>query len=388
MGLASFFAAWRGDKAKVATPQSPPLRRSNDHHLASSTSRHQRLGSYEAPRHPVTALPSPPPNAASATVAASNEERSKGRAATPSQSKPKSRRRSIFGGRHDDDEYVPAMPGRAYSRHNKARDGIEMMPPGSAASNDSQTSATTSKPRRLSLGYALGSRSKDDSKRKSWFSSNRQTITAADMPPLPPMPVIIPDTRGSARAALPLDKRRSRAASIKSTTSTVRGPKRRSFWASSNPDDSDEEIPPVPSLTPDSMTSDPFDNVDYTRSVDLTQTTTRTYDTKPGRPLSVSTVRTVRSYKPKSAAKGFLKSTSGATETARLSYRKSFNVEDDAAMVCLTEEQRIEWAKLMNEGDTFQDHSLRTMKSHTSDCSGKDKFSNDQALAALEFGVR
>lgn len=176
----------------------------------------------------------------------------------------------------------------------------------------------------------------------------------------------------------------------------MRGPKRRSWWASSNPDDSeDEEVPPVPSLirdqnyTPDSMNSDPFDHVDLSRNPDLTETTTRTSSVKSPRPLSVCTVKTVRSYKPKSAVKGFMNSTSGATESARLSYRKSFNIQDDAAMVCLTDEQRVEWAKLMNEGDTFRDRpSLKSTNSYASEVSVKDRFANDQALAALEFGTR
>lgn len=55
-------------------------------------------------------------------------------------------------------------------------------------------------------------------------------------------------------------------------------------------------------------------------------------------------------------------------------------------MVCLTDEQRVEWAKLMEKDNKLED-PFESPEDGV-ETSGKHKFANDQALAALEFGIR
>lgn len=87
---------------------------------------------------------------------------------------------------------------------------------------------------------------------------------------------------------------------------------------------------------------------------------------------------------PKSAAKGFLSSTNGASDAARMSYRQSFRIDATTDLVCLTDEQRLEWAKLMKEPHrTYEQPKVAATLAND-----EDKYSNAQALAALEFGIR
>ncbi|EME88914.1 uncharacterized protein MYCFIDRAFT_76297 [Pseudocercospora fijiensis CIRAD86] len=141
----------------------------------------------------------------------------------------------------------------------------------------------------------------------------------------------------------------------------------------------ESDVPPVPALVRGASTesscnefSDASD--DRRRTV---RKSTNGEDAKQ-RPLSTAS----RKYVPKSAAKGFLQSTNGASDEARESFRQSFHLEDQADMVCLTDEQRLEWAKLMERETKLEDpfESTEDDKNH--------KFSNSQALAALEFGIR
>jgi len=136
--------------------------------------------------------------------------------------------------------------------------------------------------------------------------------------------------------------------------------KRHSFWNSSNPDQSDEDVPSVPSLS---------------RGTSLDSVSAQ-----DDRQASTSTVAPRRKYVPKSAAKSFLVTTSGASEDNRKSYRKSLKLDDGADLVCMTEEQQIEWAKLMNARAEMQ--ALERVDSRVD---SKPKYANEQALAALEF---
>jgi hypothetical protein len=79
-----------------------------------------------------------------------------------------------------------------------------------------------------------------------------------------------------------------------------------------------------------------------------------------------------------------LKSTNGASDSQRKSYRDSFKLGDGADLVCRSHEQRVAWEKLMSEGAMFNDSHEVVVKEHSPRV---DTFSNAQALAALEFGT-
>ncbi|KAM3419411.1 hypothetical protein BST61_g5340 [Cercospora zeina] len=219
------------------------------------------------------------------------------------------------------------------------------------------------------------------------------------LPTLPSTPVTVDRPAYPATSTLPADKRRSRHASTStlrrqpsiSSVRSRRSRSRSSFWLSSNPDDSDSDIPPVPPLcrgeSSESVRRDGSED-----SMRVSRRPTRD-DEEPqkARPLSVMSTTSRKSYVPRSAAKGFLSSTKGASDETRKSFRKSFNLEDENAMVCLTEEQRVEWAKLMN-GDMKLAEITATSTSEigkeANNPPTRSSFSNSQALAALEFGIR
>ncbi|KAK4507809.1 hypothetical protein PRZ48_001544 [Zasmidium cellare] len=307
----------------------------------------------------MTALPTAPKNtyAPEARYHDTHERSERRKSRTPTVARPtskKSNRRSWFGGRPDRDEDVPAVP--RLVQHTKTRD--DDVRPGTAIT----TNTIETQGRRHSIARSL-------SRKKSWFKAQEPQVTVEA---LPPMPVTVNQPK-AATSTLPADQRRRRN-SVKtierrgSTASTVRPKvkKRSSFWASSNPDDSDSDIPPVPALIRDDSSSD--DN----------------QPTRKPRPLSTISTSSRKSYTPKSAAKGFLKSTNGASEEQRKSFRRSFHLEDESDLVCLTEEQRIEWAKLMNGQSKSEE---RADVPQTEERKG-NRYSNAQALAALEFGVR
>ncbi|PIB02626.1 hypothetical protein CB0940_01035 [Cercospora beticola] len=284
-------------------------------------------------------------------------------------------RRSWFGGRPDTDEQVPEMPKTV--RAGQAKDIPLSVLPSSPAEQ------ATGQPRAA--------------KRQSSRFTQNERGPVAPLPALPSMPVTVDRSAQPATSTLPAEKRRSRHASTSTlrrqpSISSIKSRRSRSsFWVSSNPDDSDSDIPPVPPLCR-GESSESVRRDDSEDDVRLSRRLTRN-NTEPAksRPVSVVSTMSRKSYVPRSAAKGFLNSTNGASDESRKSFRKSFNMEDDSAMVCLTEEQRIEWAKLMN-GDMKLAEATRTstpeMDKGDNNPPRRPSYANSQALAALEFGIR
>ncbi|KAF2172532.1 hypothetical protein M409DRAFT_17763 [Zasmidium cellare ATCC 36951] len=374
MGLASFFAFFRGDaKPKPNNTSSP--RRQN----AVPRKGWADYGRSQDTSTTTTALPAAPKNTfapdARHNDRSERSERRKSRTPTvPRPTSKKSNRRSWFGGRPGREDDVPAVP-RLVKHTTTTEDSVR---PGTAITTDT----IETQGRRHSIARSL-------SRKKSWFKSQEPQVTVEA---LPPMPVTINQPTKAATSTLPADQRRRRN-SVKtierrgSTASTVRPKvkKRSSFWASSNPDDSDSDVPPVPALirdgTPDSNSNASSDDNQPARR------TARGDGIKQPRPLSTVSTSSRKSYTPKSAAKGFLKSTNGASEEQRKSFRQSFHLEDESDLVCLTEEQRIEWAKLMNNQSKFEERPA-TEVPQTKVKKNNVRYSNAQALAALEFNVR
>ncbi|KAF2768916.1 hypothetical protein EJ03DRAFT_351755 [Teratosphaeria nubilosa] len=199
----------------------------------------------------------------------------------------------------------------------------------------------------------------------------------------------------------------------KSTVSVVSNKsKRRSWFVSSNPDDDDDHsgagtpIPQAPPLvygngseTPDSSVGtarspDPFKMAAWQESTTGTGYRGGSINT----PRAVSglslTARRRRSYTPKNAAGGFLSSTSpkAGGSDRRYSYRHSFLDDGDGGMICLSVEQQKEWDKLKHLMDVMeqrQDDGVVAMLRELEEDEERDqesRFSNAQALAALQFG--
>lgn len=285
-----------------------------------------------------------------------------------------SRRRSWFGGRPDADEDVPAVPTLVRTDYNGVS-GIKSPTLGrSSRSNGADY-------------YQLPEDKRDRR------ASHRQNATAIGaLPPLPSIPIVTGYVPPPATSTLPDEQRRSRRQSMKSLhrsnsqASTKSRRKSRSFWASSNPDDDDEDVPPVPVLaSPSSIRNDPFEEQQQ-RSQSRGRARSSTHGDGAREPRPVSTASR-RSYVPRSAAAGFLKSTNGASEDQRKSYRRSFNLGEGVDLVCVTNEHQVEWEKLMNKNARLEDALFASMGRNSDEETG-DRHSNAQALAALEFGVR
>lgn len=388
MGLASFFAFFRGE-SKPKPNNTPSSRRQN---AATRTGwADYNHGRTQEPSSRMTALPTAPKNtyASDAGRPERSERRERRKSRTPTIARPtsqhgKKNRRSWFGGRPDTEEDIPAVP-RLAPHTESSKDGD--FRPGTAIT----TNTIERQSRRHSLARSI-------SRKKSWLGKSQEsqvTVVA-----LPPMPVTVSQPVKAAISTLPADQRRRRN-SVKtierrgSTASTIKPRKRRnSFWESSNPDDSDSDVPPVPALvrdgTPDSNSNASFRNGDDAEPAVVEKRATRGDGIKQPRPLSTVSTASRKSYVPRSAAKGFLKSTNTASDEQRKSFRRSFALEDEADLVCLTEEQRIEWAKLMNNEGKFEGRSAshQLEPTQTEEAKGNVSYSNAQALAALEFGVR
>lgn len=286
---------------------------------------------------------------------------------------------------------MPRLVQPSRHEHTGSRGAQESAGTTTTTTNDGNTKR---KSRRYSIGRALLGKEKqtdDDNTappRRPSLSLRRQSssksgrVTVETLPPLPPMPMSIPQTSQPATSSLPAN-RRSRAGSIKSVSSQKR--KSRGFWTSSNPaDDSDDDVPPVPGLTRDHTPPESEDDgIGHARTTTgLAKTVSRgSGDSKAARPVSVSSRK---SYVPRSAAKGFMNSTNPASEATRISYRKSFRIDASTDLVCLTDEQRMEWAKLMGEPHRTYEQPKKAVGM----VDESEKFENAQALAALEFGIR
>lgn len=379
MGLSAFFAFFRGDSKPRTTNIFSPRRQNAAPRMGWAD-----YGRTQGSSSTMTALPTAPKNIYTPDAGHSerSEKRERRKSRTPTVARPtssKSNRRSWFGGRPDRDEDAPPVP-RVVQQKKTTGESVR---PGTAITTDT----IETQDRRHSSARSL-------SRKKSWFKAQEPQVTVEA---LPPMPVTVSQTTKAATSTLPADQRRRRN-SVRtierrgSTASTVRPKlkKRSSFWASSNPDDSDSDVPPVPALVRDDTTdSNSVASSDNEQSR-VERRTTTSDGTRQPRPLSTVSTASRKSYTPRSAAKGFLKSTNGASDEQRMGFRQSFHLEDESDLVCLTEEQRIAWARLMGSQSQFEDRSLRQRPEALQETHTKNnvRYSNAQALAALEFGVR
>ncbi|KAK4560722.1 hypothetical protein LTR86_005301 [Recurvomyces mirabilis] len=421
MGFSSFWTAIVGSKVKEITPQHRPFS-FEEGYQAAATAPLSPLHQNRAAAISEVILPTKNQDAQSI--------KSKRKSRSFSMSKHKAdgqtiKRRSWFGGKPEE-EAVPAVPklppftALPPMPTSTLRPEAEDIRPGTALTVDDQIELDTPKTpkpeepkaekrksRRLSLGQALKgrTRSKSTASQTTPKLEKRQSVLGGlrDMaPPVPALPVasptpeLIDEDRFSLSRALTMERRKS-TASTKSN--------RRSWWQSSNPDDGESTPPPVPAVpalvqddgmrTPDSSiayTASP-DNSDWTEPNPFSdgpmRTATRGTTMKQPRPISGISVSSRKSYVPKSAAKGFLRSTSG-----RMSENRHSLMEDgDGGTICLSEEQQKEWDKLkllMDAMDRRHDQGvvgmLRELEANED---GEDRrmFSNAQALAALEFGT-
>ncbi|KAK4545640.1 hypothetical protein LTR36_002593 [Oleoguttula mirabilis] len=358
------------------------------------------------------------------------------------------KRRSWFGGRPAVDENVPDVPtlplfcsGR--NRHMADQSVTGIGRPGTALTTDEQVPWSRSvtpegyegKEKRKSI---FGSRKRSQSsvsqvkskKRQSWFGGR---ASDDDAPPMPAAPttrrmeqtgqqsyaVQAPENEGTSGRRLSRSRAPSRPRSKSNVSSKS---KRKSWFQSRNPDDADieEEQPPVPQMpalmydyghatpTPDSSVAttrspDQSNFIDHNifadspvrafMTEDPVKTMRRGNSIKQPRPISgVSLSSRRRSYIPKNAANGFLRSASGN----RASQRHSLLDDGDGGMICLSEEQQVEWDKLkhlMEVMESRQDDGvigmLRELEEdeHAERRHDRSMYRNDDALAALEFGV-
>ncbi|KAK0306185.1 hypothetical protein LTR82_016483 [Friedmanniomyces endolithicus] len=365
---------------------------------------------------------------------------------------------------------VPALPvlrstgsGLGWVEHDAlAVPEVEPTRPGTALTTDDQISwsrPTTPqlpqvekrKSRRLSLGRALkGTRKQREStvpqtpkleQRQSVLGGHRDMssaitaiLTFATTPIKPSPGAIVPAAEHS------LDKRKSQRKSLfsrqrsKSSASAYQS-SRNTWWASNNsgnplsddnPDDiAAPPIPAVPALTWDhDGTATPDSSIAFTASPDNSddafaarlehagfadspvRTVTRGASIKHPRPVSGVSLSSRKSYVPRNAAKGFLRSTSG-----RSSRRHSLLDDGDGGMICLSDEQQREWEKLKHLMITLESRQdeggspvykspdvvslaedngvlgmLRQMEEEE-DRRHRLMYSNAEALAALEFGT-
>lgn len=350
------------------------------------------------------------------------------------------KRKSFFGGSNKNNDNVPDVPAlptlppphRMDQNENALEE--EAPRPGTALTTDEPvpfptfSSATSddlepeSRSRRKSMASAMSrKRSKSSAsqgssnKRKSWFFISNSAF-GSDAPPMPALPASLVNSAKPAPTSLPstVEDRKSRRLSLsaaltrvrsKSVSSETNKRNRQSFFfQSSNPDDDPDAaaVPPVPALvhdgtkTPESMarigSTSPRDMVDSVMVIDSPErVATRGEVMKQPRPVSF---QGRSSYRPKSAAGGFLKTTSSLSgPDQRSHHRKSIMNDGDNGMICLNDEQQREWDKLkhlMEVMERRQDNGvlgmLRDLEDEE-DMEHHSKYKNDAALAALEFGV-
>ncbi|KAK5117550.1 hypothetical protein LTR62_004972 [Meristemomyces frigidus] len=339
------------------------------------------------------------------------------------------RRKSWFGAKPEVEEVpaVPQLPAFMAPPPTSTANGLideQVERPGTALTTDDRVQQDRvavpvgspvgqRKSRRLSLGEALRSRKRSKStvsplkpaleKRQSVLGGFREMAPA--VPTLPhTMTEPVGERRKSRRSSLGgalTSENKERRKSILSLKSV-----RRSWWQSSNPDHDDDEarvppIPALPALIHDDGSRTPDSSIAHTASPDNTEfidpnpfadgpikTATRGTAIKQPRPVSSISMSSRKSYVPKSAATGFLRSTGG-----RSSKRLSLMDDGDGGTICLSEEQQKEWEKLKNLMETMDRRHdvgvvgmLRELEDDEEE-EGRRMFSNAQALAALEFGT-
>lgn len=235
------------------------------------------------------------------------------------------------------------------------------------------------------------------------------------MPPVPAMPGQLVDPQAGVVPPVAKERRVSKRLSLRrlsrSRSKSDAGASQHARMNSWQKLD-DHPLPPMPALVRDDSLHTPESSVATTRSpvqsefidprilADSPMTVTRQGSIKQPRPVSgVSlTAKRRRSYVPKNAANGFLKSTtarsasSGGGTDRRGSHRHSLMDDGEGGVVCLNEEQQREWDKLkhlMEVMEKRQDDGvfgmLRELEADE-DRMDRAMFSNVEALAALEFG--
>lgn len=324
------------------------------------------------------------------------------------------KRRSWFGAKVQADEDVPTVP---------ALPSVEDVRPGTTVTTDDSASwrkaaspspdAVVKKERRKSI---FGTRKRSKSSvpsmhRRSLFGGNR-TIESLP-PPIPSMPSIAVNRDPGKTPPLDVHQGLASPKSLnggfsqsRSTSNASVRKKRRSWFVSSNPDYSDDdEPPPIPALIYDDGSVTPTSSVPMTRmppqpcptdhSIFIkspVHAVTRVGSTKQSRPASSATLAgNRRSYTPRNAANGFLKSTTPDTRSA---FRHSLLDDGDGGIICLSEEQQREWEKLQHLMDVLerrkdQHHLVGTIGEVGEREAKQDRalFENSETLAALEFGI-
>ncbi|KAK5126920.1 hypothetical protein LTR85_008278 [Meristemomyces frigidus] len=437
MGLSAFWTQITGPRVKEITPQTQRLS-DQEQRRPGTASSVQKARQYNADPNVIS-------HAAHNHPAVSEEQKLRRRSRGHRLTKQKSegilrKRQSWFGSRLAVDDPVPDVPslpllGHERNRHMADAHAAGPARPGTALTTDEQISwsrpatpeAYEGKEKRKSI---FGSRKRTQSsvsqtkpkKRQSWFGGR---VTDDDAPPVPAIPTH--NTQDYAVQAPEQEQTRSHRMSLSRALTRSRTKsnvslksKRKSWFQSSNPDDDgndvEEPLPPMPALTRDygHQTPTPGSSVATTRSPvhsnfvdpmifadspirafmaeDPVQTVTRGNSIKQPRPISGVSLSSRRSYVPKNAASGFLRSTSGR----RASQRHSLLDDGEGGMICLNDEQQKEWEKLKNLMEVMesrQDHGvigmLRELEEdeHAERRNDRAMYKNDDALAALEFGV-
>lgn len=349
-------------------------------------------------------------------------------ASEPPRAKAPGRRKSFFRSRNEGpilDASEQPMPMLKQSRSeffHRSEPEVDLTRPGSAHADEDYRA-----PRSFSTADI-----DDASRRKARHASltqrlsrrlSRSNLTAGEeataLPPMPPMPKTTPaplsiNPTAANRNSVAEKSKHKRTASGQNATGTrsrahSQSLRRRShIWASSNPDDDD--VPPTPALvrdeTPSPRSPRSARSHRSTLSIDRNQSTGGESAAAPSRPTS--------SYVPRSAAKGFLSSTSVASAATRRSWRQSGMFENNggAEPVCLTEAHQREWEKLKalmgsiegrpsgfdvdDEATLTSDHASRDgqmspMSDRTAVAGAlsmdEDSLARSRALAALEFGT-
>lgn len=302
------------------------------------------------------------------------------------------KRRSVFGGYVLSKEQAPGLPEQPITRNERngplkpPRDST--IAPGTAVTADepidaaqvvNTQAAANRKSKRLSLGQAL--RRQSNPAKSLAAKGRRRSIFGGvaddedDSPAVPSVPVTFfrPSlVHGQKIPAIP-------NSGLKRSTSAIRRSQRWSMFSSSGPQQESyvSTVPPVPALVNDGSASP-----DSLRTLQL-----RTVSSYSLFPTSTATeAPQPRTYQPTSAAKGFLRTTTADPESARRSIRQSLLVDDGGeGMTFFNPEQQREWAKLKHLMEVME---KRQDADVTVNVDGDaQKYSNAQALAALEFGV-
>ena len=419
MGLSSFWSQLTGSRVKEITPHHRPFSFERQQDEVSNVQIARRFDAETNAAQDV-ALSRP------ATTAGDRQARRKSRG--PILAKQKSegnlkKRRSWFGGRPAHEEDVPALPALPpFGGHRFIADmpNEKAARPGTAVTANERISWSKSTTPEAYTPKLEKRKSFFHRKRsKSWFGGRPAEVDAPAVPPMPmradiqqraidAAPLEREDGEEKRNSRLSLGRASSRSASIKR--------KRKSWLQSSNPDDTDDEpptLPPVPPLaqhdhfyTPDSSvaTTRSPDQADFVDPAVFADSPVRSYPAespihtisrcnsiKQPRPISGVSLSSRRSYVPKNAASGFLKST---TNSRRSSYRHSLLDDGDGGMMFLSEEQQLEWEKLKKLLEVVErrqnDEIIGKLREEDEDEYGNKRDrgldSNAEALAALQFG--